>query len=110
MAGISPIRQGQTDPPAHLKFLDDLGKPLSFPAGTTFRLYLYQPKTNVTVQGAGTFTLTNLAQGLVDYQWAAQDVATPGLYKVYAQYTLPSGSVGYGDEEDLFIKPVFAQQ
>lgn len=111
MSGISPIRAGQTDPPAHLKFIDDQGKPVPFAAGTTFTWYVYNPKNNVTVTGQGTFNITNEAQGLVDYQWHVNDTKNlSGTYKMYAGYVLPTGGVGFGDEVDVTVKPLFVQQ
>lgn len=111
MSGISPMRQGQTDPPAHLRFVDDTGKAVPFPTGTTFTWYIYNSKTNITTQGLGSFTITNGAQGLVDYNWDARDTKNiSGTYKMFAGYVLPTGGVGFGDEVDVTVTPFFVQQ
>lgn len=89
---ISPFRQGQTYPPAHWQFQDKLGNVVSLPSGCTYTLYIYNPATNVTIQGQGTWSVVNLATGQVDYNWSPTDSATPGSYEIYAGFTIPNTS------------------
>lgn len=111
MSGISPMRQGQTDPPAHLRFLDDTGKAIPFPNGTAFNFYIFDPNSGQTTLGQGTFSLVNEAQGMVDYNWHVNDTLhRSGKIRVFADYTLPTGGHGFGDEVEIIVKPLFVQQ
>jgi hypothetical protein len=110
MNDISPMRQGATDPPANWNFLDANNRAVPMPVGTTFTMYIYNPRTNGAIQGAGTFDTTNIATGILVYNWVAADSATPGEYQVFVGYTLPSGKNGYTDPVDWTVVPLFVQQ
>lgn len=110
MAGISPMRQGDTYPDAVWSFIDDTGNIVPLPSGTTLSLIIYNPKTNTVQTGAGTWTTTNIAQGQATYVWNAADTAAVGSFKVYARFTTPGGKVGSTDMQDFIVQPVFVQQ
>jgi hypothetical protein len=110
MAGITPMRQNDTYPDAVWHFQDDLGNIVSLPNGTTFQLIIYDPKTNAARVGAGTWTATNLSQGIATYAWDTTDTATVGNFKCYAKFTVPGGKVGTTDPQDFIIQPIFVQQ
>jgi hypothetical protein len=107
---ISPVRVGQTDPPCHWNFKDGLGNVISFPNGTTFTQYIYNPGTGLTAQGQGSFSIIDLSQGKVDYLWDPADSAMAGSYLVYAGYQLPSGKKGFTDTVEWVVNDITIQQ
>jgi hypothetical protein len=109
MNDISPVRQGQTDPPFHWQFKNSSGSPISFASGTSFVCLFFNPQTNISTQGTGTVNIVDLTNGYVDYVCSAGDTAVAGDYQVYMQYTLPSGAVGYCLPVDLEVLPIYTQ-
>jgi hypothetical protein len=107
---ISPFRQGQTYPPATWYLQDTEGNTLILPTGTAFTLYIYHPQTNQTVTGAGTWDTSNLANGIVVYQWNAADSAQPGTYFIYLGFVTPTGQQGYTKPVQWVIDPLLYQQ
>lgn len=112
MAGISPLRQGDTYPDAVWHFQDDIGNTVPLPSGTTFQLIIYDPKSNEVRIGAGTWASTSitLSQGMATYSWDTTDTAIVGNFKCYAKFTTNAGKVGTTDPQDFIIQPVFVQQ
>lgn len=110
MAGISPMHQGDTYPPALFTFVDDNGNYVPLPSGTTFTLVIYNPKTNVVTNGAGSWTPTNLSQGMATYQWNAADTAIDGTFKLYVKFQTPTAQTGSTDEIQWVVLPLVGQQ
>lgn len=110
MNDISPVKVGQTDPPAHWQFKDALGNAISMPTGTTFTQYIYNVNTGITAIGAGSFNIVDLSQGKVDYLWNATDSAVAGNYEVYVGYVLPTGGAGFTDSVEWIVNPITIQQ
>lgn len=104
------MRQGQTYPSAHWQFQDKLGNILSLPTGCVYTLYIFNPATNQSVQGQGTWTVVNLATGQVDYNWNAADSANDGNYQVYAGVLFPSGQQAYTLVVPWQVIPINYQQ
>src|SRR5436305_2033382 len=101
------MRQGQTDPPVHYQFRDQLGNVVPLPSGTSFQFYIYNPNTFGSSVGQGTFSIVDLTKGQIDYNWKNTDTLTlNGKYQFYVQYTLPTGGVGYSDTTDLIVEPL----
>lgn len=109
MNDISPMRVGQTDPAAVWNFLDANNKVIPMPVGTTFTLYIYDPHSNITKLGTGTFDATNIATGIATYNWNAADTATEGEYEVFVGYVKPGGAQGYTDPVEWMVVPIFTQ-
>jgi hypothetical protein len=100
---FSPIAVGDTSP-IHNTFATDSGV-FSLSGLSTSNLamhYQEQPNGQVRV-GSGTWTITNVTQGLADYTPSSTDVGTPGTYKVYPVITLPSGAPKAFDAQVLEI-------
>lgn len=111
MAGITPMHQGDTYPPALFYFRDDYGNTVTLPAGTVLTLYIYNPKTNSITTGTGTWNTANLATlGQATYQWGASDTSVVGTFKLYVHFVTPSSQVGSTDEIQWAILPLFVQQ
>lgn len=110
ISDISPMRVGQTDPPALFQIQTISGQSVPLDAGTTFVLYIRNPKTNQSIQGTGTWDTTNIAtQGVAIYNWTVNDTTKPGPgdYELIAQYTRPNGKVGFLDPVPWTIIPEF---
>lgn len=110
MAGISPMHQGDTYPPALFTFIDDNGNFVPLPSGTVFTLIIYNPKNNSTTVGQGTWSTPNLSQGQAIYQWASADTANVGTYKLYVRFQTPTAQTGSTDEISWTILPLYVQQ
>lgn len=109
-ADITPFRQGQTFPYAHWTFKDTNGNNIPMPVGTVFTLYIYNPSTNITTSGQGTWVPTNLSLGQADYQWNSADSATPGQYQIYAGFVMPGGAgTGFTLPADWQVTPIYYQ-
>src|SRR6266702_7053795 len=110
MSGSWMMRQGQTDPPVHYQFKNQLGNVVPLPTGTTFQFYIYNPNTFASLMGQGSFIIVDLTNGQVDYNWNSADtINLNGKYQFYVQYTLPTGGVGYSDTTDLIVDPLIVQ-
>lgn len=110
MAGISPMHQGDTYPPALFTFVDDNGNFVPLPTGTTFTLIVYNPKNNSVKNGGGTWDTSNINIGQATYQWGTNDTAVVGTFKVYVKFQTPSNQTGSTDELTWVILPLFVQQ
>jgi hypothetical protein len=78
-------------------------------SGATFTMYIYNVGSGQTVQGQGTFTNFVPSAGTIDYNWHANDSATPGQYQVFAGYVTSSGAQGYTDPVDWRVDPITVQ-
>jgi hypothetical protein len=110
MNDISPMRQGQTEPAASWNLVDANNRAVPIANGTVFTCYIYSQRTNVALEGAGTFDLTNIASSIVVYNWSALDSATPGEYEVFVGYVTPGGKQGFTDPVEWTVTPLFVQQ
>jgi hypothetical protein len=110
MAGITPMRQGDTYPPAMFIFKDDNGNIVPLPAGSTFTLEIYNPKDNSVRAGIGTFDTTQLSSGKVIYSWNSNDTAVVGTFSLYIKFVTPSSGTGSSDPISWTILPLFVQQ
>jgi hypothetical protein len=110
MAGISPMRVGDTYPDAVWTFKNDNGGINPLPSGTTLTLVIYNPKTNTVQNGAGTWDTSALAVGQATYSWSSSDTAVAGNFKCYAKFTTPLGKTGTTDLQDFIVQTVFVQQ
>ncbi len=105
---ISPRFKGDTSP-QFWTIQDSSGNILPL-AGATFAYLIYNPKTNIVTQGAGTFTITNASAGQVTYATNAADVATVGQYQVSVQCNLTDGTKRFTQPQQFTIIPLFLQQ
>lgn len=106
VSDISPVRQGQTDPPAQWNLRNLKGDIVPLPTGTVFTLYLYNTSTEQLIIGSGTWDTTNIASGIATYNWNTNDTQVVGEYKVFAAYVTPGGGHGFIDEVDFVVKPL----
>jgi hypothetical protein len=109
MSGIANFRVGQTEPAANWIFTDELGRAVSFAAGTTFTLYIENAATNISIAGTGTFDTTNQASGQLLYSWGTGDSATAGNFNVYVGYVTPANKQGYSKVVSWTIQPIYFQ-
>jgi hypothetical protein len=99
MSDISPMRQGDTDPPMLCRFYDKNGNLQILPTGTTFQVIITEKNSGVPRTGAGTFDTSNIASGSVIYNWSANDTAIKGDFWINVRYTKPDTKTGSSDRE-----------
>jgi hypothetical protein len=99
MSDISPMRQGDTDPPMLCRFYYKNGNLKILPNGTTLQVVITERASNVPRIGQGTFDTSNIASGSVVYSWHANDTAIKGDFWINIKYTNPDGTIGSSDRE-----------
>lgn len=100
----TPIYVGQTYPPLHYKIVTDAGTPPPDLTGAAFQLAFHNVATNSVTYGTGAFSIIDTANGRVDYQWSAADVASAGTFEVTLIGTLINGKVLIVDPIPLEIR------
>lgn len=85
--GITPWYVGQLLPLLTITFTDDSNKAVNL-TGATLTLTIHNLATNSSVAGAGSFVITDAANGVGTYTLDAVDVATAGNYTVQAVATI----------------------
>jgi hypothetical protein len=109
MSGIANFRVGQTEPAANWMFTDEVGRAVSFAAGTTYTMYIENSATNISIAGTGTFDTTNQTSGQLLYSWGTSDSATAGSFNVYIGYVTPAGKQGYSKVVTWTVQPIYFQ-
>jgi len=99
------MHQGDTYPDAVWQLFDDDTNPISIPSGSTFTLYLYDPRTNTVRAGTGSWEVNSYTQARATYSWSSHDTATDGTFRIYARITTPLGQISSTDEITLNIIP-----
>lgn len=101
--GISPMRRGDLLPALSLTWTDDTGAVVPLTGVTGCMLNMRDMRTGQQRQGTGQFSIPNPANGVIIYQWASPDTATPGYWRLWVTITWPGGLPQSSDEIDLLI-------
>ncbi|SRR6266700_5460096 len=84
---------GQTTPQLTIICTKDNKQPVDMTGlvGANLALLLHPATGGSDITGGGTFTIMNALQGVVQYQFVSQDVATAGAYLLYVVATFVTG-------------------
>lgn len=84
-------------PPYPFQVVDEDGNIVNLTGASTSRWMLWLQDLNnpaTTIEGTGTFSLTDATNGKAQYQWSVTDLATVGIYYLSISIRLPS-EAGY---------------
>ena len=109
MVGISPWRVGQLSPAWTIPITDDTGASVNLTGvlAGAFTLTIYETTYGATRAGAGVFSIVTANPGVVQYQWAAADVAQAGAFTLTVSWTA-NGDAEDSDPVPWVVKPVGA--
>ncbi len=107
MDDYTPRYSGDTFNPLQITLQDNEGTAYNLTGlntSTAFTLELINMSSGIVTTGAGTWTIINAAQGVVQYQWVAGDVALAGMYRIKVVITFTGGILTF-DQKLLEILP-----
>ncbi|MFQ5524258.1 MAG: BppU family phage baseplate upper protein [Acidimicrobiia bacterium] len=85
------LKQDDTSPALDYTILDDSNQVVDL-TGATVVFYM-QDEDGVTVVNGASATITDAANGKVEYQWQAADTDTAGIFKGEFVVTFPDGTI-----------------
>lgn len=108
-SGTNIMYQGDTFPPYNPQLLDESGNPISLSGITASNLTLVLvPHSAATspMNGGGSFTINDSANGIITYAWVAADTATLGSYDRFVLVAWPGGNPEHIGPDQFDVKPV----
>lgn len=80
----TPRTVGDTANPLKMQLLDYSEEPYNISAlsSSDFSIQMYEPSSQITINGSGTFTTIDGPNGIVLYTWDLADVSTVGTFNI----------------------------